>query len=291
MENLTAKVSCFARAYHYRHNTVHVFADAAAEALLGADYDRVAQSMAQGVGFFMPGFTGTAEEGLRLIVDRQLAPSVLARSASCEGALETERRLGCRQYAVFASGYDTFAIRNADPSLAVYELDLPEMIADKRARIEVAGLRTCAVPVPCDLSEPSWRDRLLDSGFRMDQKSFSSLLGISYYLGPDDFRSLLAGLGNITCEGSAICFDYPSKDDSREADINRSLAGGAREPMKARYAPDEMEALLAECGFLAYEHLDHDEMTQRYFSEYNKRCPEHPMEAPGGVCYALAVRK
>lgn len=124
MDHMTAKVSCFARAYHYRNNTVHVFADTAAEALLGEDYDRVAMSMAQGVGFFLPGFSGTLEEGLRMIVDRQLAPSVLGRSAYCENALEKEKRLGCSQYVLFASGYDTFAIRNRDDSLAMYELDI-----------------------------------------------------------------------------------------------------------------------------------------------------------------------
>ena len=31
MENLTAKVSCFARAYHYRNNDAHIFADTVAE--------------------------------------------------------------------------------------------------------------------------------------------------------------------------------------------------------------------------------------------------------------------
>ena len=108
MENITAKVSCFARAYHYKNSTSPIFADTAAEALLGQDYDRIAESMTQGVGFFLPGFNGSPEEGLRLIVDRQLSPSVLGRSAYCERMLENETRLGCRQYVIFASGYDTY---------------------------------------------------------------------------------------------------------------------------------------------------------------------------------------
>jgi len=49
---------------------------------------------------------------------------VLGRSAYCENALEKEKRLGCSQYVLFASGYDTFAIRNRDDSLAMYELDI-----------------------------------------------------------------------------------------------------------------------------------------------------------------------
>lgn len=291
MENMTAKVSCFARAYHMKNSAAHVFADTAAQALLGADYEQIAQSMAQGIGFFLPGFHGSAEEGLRMIVDRQLAPSVLARSAWCEAALENERRLGCRQYAVFAAGYDTFAIRNRDAALTVYELALPVVLADKRARAARAGLSTRAIDVPCDLSRPSWRDDLLASGFRRDVKAFASLLGISYYLEKPELECLLATLGEIMCDGSALCLDYPTDEDGREAQTNRVLAQGAGEPMRARYGAGELEMLLEACGFLVYEHLDHAAMTRRFFAEYNQRCPEHRMEAPMGVGYALAVRK
>ena len=37
--------------------------------------------------------------------------------------------------------------------------------------------------------------------------------------------------------------------------------------------------------------LDHTEMTNQYFSDYNQRDPEHSMKASAGVCYVLAVRK
>lgn len=291
MENITAKVSCFARAYHYKNSTSPIFADTAAKALLGQDYDRIAESMTQGVGFFLPGFNGSPEEGLRLIVDRQLSPSVLGRSAHCERMLKNEIRLGCRQYVIFASGYDTFAIRNSNAALSVYEIDLPQVLADKQRRIEKAGLESRAVYVPCDLSEPSWKDRLTDSGFRRNQKSFGSLQGISYYLGKDEFKSLLAAWNGLLCEGSAICFDYQSQEDSPETATNQALAQGAGERMKARYDAREIEALLEECGFLVYEHLDHAEMTDQFFSDYNQQNPEHSMEAPAGVRYCLAVRK
>ena len=69
------------------------------------------------------------------------------------------------------------------------------------------------------------------------------------------------------------------------------MAQGASEQMKAQYDAQEIEALLEECGFLAYEHLDHAEMTDQYFSDYNQRNPKHCMKAPAVVCYILAVRK
>ena len=134
-------------------------------------------------------------------------------------------------------------------------------------------------------------DQLTASGFQDDQKSFGSLLGISYYLSKDEFRSLLTTWSGMTCEGSAICFDYQSREESPETATNQALAQGAGEQMKAQYNAQEMEALLEECGFLVYEHLDHVEMTDQYFSDYNQRNPEHSMKAPAGVCYVLAVRK
>lgn len=291
MEHMTAKVSCFARAWHFENNRVHVFADSAAGALLGEEYREIAQHMTAGLPFFFPDFQGSPKEGLRLIVDRQLAPSVLARSAFCEKHLENEVRLGCRQYVLFAAGCDTFAIRNRDSGLSIFELDLPEAVADKREKIEKAGLRSCAVSVPCDLALPSWRENLLAAGYLPEQKAFGSLLGISYYLSRDAFRKLLGRAGDLMKPGSAICFDYPLRQGSRVTGINETLAAGAGEAMQAAYTEQEIHQLLAECGFLVYEHLDAVRMTEQYFAEYNRSSPDHPMEAPEGVCYVLAVRR
>lgn len=291
MDNLTAKVSCFARAYHYKNNQVHIFADDVAEKLLGDDYDLVAKSMSQGISFFLPGFQGTHEEGLRLIVEKHLSPSVLGRSAYGERMLANEKRLGCSQYVIFASGYDTFAIRNKDASLSVFELDLPEMLSDKQQRIEKADLSSTATYVSCDLSDPEWKDKLIEAGFRPNRKSFSSLLGISYYLAKDDFKSLLQSLGSIVSEGSAICFDYPTIEDSKETKTNQTLAAGAGEQMKAQYTQYELTQLLETSGFLIYEHLNHEEMTNQYFTQYNTANPDHPMQSPKGVSYVLAIRK
>lgn len=91
-------------------------------------------------------------------------------------------------------------------------------------------------------------------------------------------------------EGSVICFDYPSEEEGSEAKTNRLLAKGAGEQMKAIYARLELEKLLSGCGFKIISHLDHDEMTEQYFSDYNHCNREHPMKAPVGVGYVLAKK-
>lgn len=131
-------------------------------------------------------------------------------------------------------------------------------------------------------------DKLLEKGFEPAKKSFGSLLGISYYLEKSEWKELIQIVAGIMAPGSTICFDYPSYDESRETKINKELAGGAGEKMKALYTKEEMEELLSGCGFSVREHLDHKGMTERYFSKYNENTPKHQMTAPVGVAYVLA---
>ncbi len=294
MENMTALVSAFARAYHYRNSRVHVFADPLAEKLLSeAEYAGISRNMAQGVAYFAPDFRGTPEEALRLIVNRQLAPSVLARSAFCERAIDNAARIGCRQIVLYACGYDTFPLRARDARLRIFELDRPEMIADRRRRVAESGIApVCPVAsVGCDLAEPSWKDALTEAGFDAEKSSFGSLLGISYYLSKEDFARLIETIASVSREGSAVCFDYPQATYGDESRRNRALAAAAGEAMRAKYTYHELEALLADAGFLIYEHLDAGQATEAFFREYNRAEPEHAMAAPEGVGYCLAVKK
>ena len=287
MDNMTALVSCFARAYHYRNSESPVFSDSIAEQMLSTEeYDAISQNMAQGIGYFVQGFQGTSEEALRFIVNHQLAPSVLARSAFCERAIGNAVRLGCRQIVIYACGYDTFSLRTDNRALWMYELDRPEMIEDRSMRITRAGLEpACQVKsIGCDLSRPAWKECLLEEGFDAKRSSFSTLLGISYYLARDAFEKLIAGIASISCEGASISFDYPMNREGGESAKNRELAAAAGEAMKARYSYGEMEALLSRTGFLIYEHMDAGEATEAFFKDSD-------MTAPAGVGYCLAVRK
>ena len=291
MDNMTAKVSCFARAYHYKNNSIRIFTDDIAEKLLGEDYHQIAKSMSDGIDFFCPGFEGTREEGLRLILDRQLSPSVLGRSVFCESKLAYAIANGYKQYLVFAAGYDTYALRNKDSAIKVYELDYPELLKDKAERIKKANLKASAVNVPCDLADLEWKNELLTVGYDKDKKAFGSLLGISYYLKKVEFEQLVMSISEIMSEGSAICFDYSSVDESAETRKTQMLASEAGEQMKEVYSYKEIGMVLDKHGFKIEEHLDENDMTYRYFREYNQANPMHQMNAPVGVGYVYAVKR
>ena len=292
-KNMTALVSCFARAYHYQNNTYRIFSDTLAHQILGGDdYCAIASNLGKGIKFFNPSFEGSEEEALRWIVDHQLSPSVLGRSAFCESSLKTAYRLGCRQYLIFASGYDTFFYRNNFSNLKVFELDKEEMIQDKIRRLKMNKMDDTKVDfIPCDFREKNWISSLKNSTYQENKLSFSSLLGIIYYLKKEEFSKMIENISEMICSGSSIVLDYPTYDGSKETKINEQLASGANEEMQSKYTYKEMEAILAEHGFLIYEHLNHEEMTNTYFYSYNTLNPNHQIIAPVGVCYCLAVKR
>ena len=98
-------------------------------------------------------------------------------------------------------------------------------------------------------------------------------------------------IGSLMVRGSAICFNYQTAEESTVTKKNEELAAGTGEQMKAAYSLDELEMILQNCGFLIYEHLNHEEITEQYFGDYNAKNPRHIMQAPEGVGYILAVRE
>lgn len=292
-KNMTALVSCFARCYHYKNNKYRIFSDDIAEKILSnEEYNSIATNMANGIKFFNPNFLGTNEDALRGIVDNQLSSSVLGRCAFCEEALLNAIKIGCKEYLIFASGYDTFAYRNNIDCLKVFEIDKNEMIEDKIKRLDNNKLDYSKVNfVKCDFTNKDWINNIINSNYDRNQISFSSLLGISYYLTKEEFSNMIQSISSILCNGSSIVFDYPTYEDSKETQANEKLASGANEQMKSKYSYKEIEDILSKNGLLIYEHLDNKEMTNIYFVKYNTLNPNNKIIAPKGVCYCLAVKK
>lgn len=292
-KNMTALVSCFARCYHYKNNKYRIFSDNLAEKILSDDeYISIATNMSNGIKFFNPNFVGSKEDALRWIVNNQLSPSVLGRSIFCEKALSNAIKIGYKEYLIFASGYDSFAYRNNIKNLKVFEIDKSEMIEDKIRRLNKNKLDYSKVNfIKCDFTIDGWINNIINSNYDKNQISFSSLLGISYYLTKEEFSFMIQSISNILCNGSSIVFDYPTYEDSKETQLNERLASETNELMKSKYSYKEIENMLEQYGFLIYEHLNDKEMTNTYFVKYNTLNPNNKIIAPKGVCYCLAVKK
>lgn len=289
--NLTALMCAFAKAYHYKNNRCRIFNDNVSENLLTVDeYNSFSYNLSSGISFFNPGFIGTKEESLRWIMDNQISPSILGRSIYTEKSLETAVKLGCKQYLIYASGYDTFAYRNKHSYLKVFEIDKESIIDDKIKRVEKLNIDNINY-IKCDFTKDNWIKHIIKSEYNSNIISFNSLLGISYYLTKEEFSNMIKEISNIICEGSSVIFDYPTNNEGEESTKNRKLASGAGETMKARYSYKEIEDILTNNNLYIYEHLNDVEMTNNHFITYNTLNPNNRMKAPKGVNYCLAIKR
>lgn len=279
--NLTALLSAFARAYHFENSQNPVFGDALAKKLFSADeYTQLEKFIALG------------GQDVKAYVDRQLAPIPLARARFCEDSLTTAALTGTVQYVILASGFDTFALRNENTFLSVYEIDRPFLLADKRRRIERAGLKIprAARYIAADLSTVDLEKILTENGFDTTKKTFFSCLGLFYYLTKEEIANLLQQISQFAAEGSSLLFDF-ADNHFFSADVPRvreliKMAKESGAPMKSCFGYHELEKLLEGYDFYLYEFLSDEEMQARYFSDRNDG-----LTAFEHVHYALAVLK
>ena len=288
-QNMTALVSLFARAYHQKNKEIKIFNDSLSTKLITKkEYEMIGLNMSQGISFFNPTFKGSKEEAIKWIVDHQLSPSVLLRSAFCKEAIEEMKEKECKQYLDFASGYDSFAYYYQN-QMHVFEIDKKEVIEDKRQRCKGDDIENIQF-LPIDLSQKNWIDVLLQSSYQEDQLSISSMLGLSYYLTKDEFKKMLKQLSKHLLKGSRLVFDYPSIQESKETKINEMLAKEADESMKAKYSFAELKEILNQCHLTIIQHKNHQTMTEKYISNYNVYYKDDPIKAPEGVCYCVVEK-
>ena len=289
-KNMTALVSCFARAYHNKNSNIKIYEDNLAEKILSKEeYDNISINMSNGIKFFNPKFTGNNDEALDWIVNNNLAPSILARSAFTVKSIQRDKRLGLKQYLIFASGYDTYGYN--DKELQCYEIDRANIIEDKINRVKSANIDYSNVKyIQTDFTLDDWQNSLINSDINWNEKVFCSLLGISYYLTKDQFYNMVNKISKLICKGSTIVFDYPIIEDSEKEEITRKLAKGANEEMKSKYSYEEIELKFQEYDLLIYEHLNAEDINNEYFKEYNSKS-KNKIIAPKGVNYCLLVKR
>ena len=245
-QNMTALVSLFARAYHQKEKEVKIFEDDFSTKLItDKEYKMIGLNMSQGIHFFNPNFKGNQKEALRWIVDYQLSPSVLIRSALCKEVIDEMLEKECKQYLDFASGYDSFAYMYQH-KMKVFEIDKQEVIDDKKQRCKNVDIKNIQF-LSIDLGKDNWINRLLESSYQENQLSVCSLLGLSYYLTHDQFKRLLKEISRHMIKGSRLVFDYLSYQESDETRKSEALAKEANETMRAKYSFEQLKEILDLC--------------------------------------------
>ena len=206
MNNMTAMVCAFVKAYHNEKNNLKIYKDNYSRKIISdEEYNLISNNMRNGINFFNPNYDG--DNPLDWIVNNRLAPSVLGRSIFNEKHLNNEIKLGLKQYVILGSGYDMsrYKVNNI---LSVFELDKDDVVKDKLNRVCRANINNKNIKyIECDFNE-DWIIKIIDNGFDSSTKSYFSMLGLSYYLEKEVLKNTIITISSVLSEGSTILFDY-----------------------------------------------------------------------------------
>ncbi|WUH89359.1 SAM-dependent methyltransferase [Streptomyces sp. NBC_00433] len=232
----TAMSSARARAVHQVADSPPVFADPLAVRIIGG----VADDDPRPAGVpAMP-----AEVRLFMALRHRVAEDALWAAART------------RQVVVLGAGLDTFAYRNRNPALRVFEVDLPATQAWKRERLAEAGIGVpdSVVFCPVDFAEQTAEEGLAAAGFDRHAPAFFLLLGVAPYLTRDALLATARFVARLPAPAELV-FDYnqpaeslpPHRQATRAAQAEAMAKAG--EPWRSFFTPADIAAELADAGF------------------------------------------
>ena len=200
---------------------------------------------------------------------------MVARSRYAEDQLAGCVAQGVQQYVILGAGLDTSAYRGiATNGVTTFEVDHPNTQTWKQERLKWANIPIPALVrfVSVDFERQELAARLEAGGFRSDQPAMISWLGVVPYLTKEAAASTLAFIGKLP-QGSGVVFDYAVPRWSLgllerwALDALARRVARAGEPFRLFFAPEELNALLRECGFQRIEQLAAKEINDRYFAD------------------------
>ena len=278
-ESVTAKLCSFARSFHSAFDRNKIFDDYLAFDLLGCEqYEEIGQLIEN--DFDLTKYDGNRYFCHKNILDTlytYILPIPLSRIAFAERELNAfAAENGEIQYVILGAGLDSFAYRNENEKIKIFEVDHPATQAYKRARIKKLEWHTPKnlVYVGVDFEKDSLRDRLLESGFDTAKKTFVAFLGVSYYLPLSSIEGTIKVLEELLAKGSRIALDFPTAEDAEGVSADearrfrelKELTAKLGEPMKAEFTFDEMADVLKSKAFALRTVESPENIQTKYFS-------------------------
>lgn len=189
-------------------------------------------------------------------VARHFRAIMVVRSKYAEDQLEESITHGVSQYLILGAGLDTSAYRaTAAKNKQIFEVDHPNTQAWKMKRLKAAEI---SIPdfvhfVPVDFERHDLATALGATGFRSDQPTFVSWLGVVPYRTKEAAVHTFGFLGKLPA-GSGVVFDYSVPRFSlgfmeRLAfDALSRRVARAGEPFRLFFAPGELNIFLTGLG-------------------------------------------
>ncbi len=277
-ESATAKLCSFARAYHSGFAKEKIFDDYLAHDLMGTEGRFGAKQLIEHA-FHLKDYDPYSDLHRKLVchkLDLYFSAIVLSRSAFAEKKLMqfAEENEMC-QYIIFGAGIDTFAFRNQNPRIQIYEVDHPDTQRYKLRRINQLrwnipqNVHYAAV----DFEKDDMAEVLLHMGFCREKPAYFAMLGILYYMTPSVLEQTMKKISRLASIGSQIVFDFPDEttfaaDASGRVKELRNITASLGEPMQYGYSVEEIRQVLQKYGFYI-RHYETPEMIQKHYFENN----------------------
>lgn len=258
-ESITAKLCSFARAYHSNYGRQKIFDDYLAYDLMGKEeYEEIGQLIEHDYnGSAFDDKQSFKGDKVYPLLNQYITPIPLSRIAFAEKQLAAfAEKHGQCQYVICGAGMDTFAFRNENPNIQIYELDHPDTGKYKRQKIKKLewNIPNNVHYVAIDFSKDDMIDVLLNAGFDPNIPSFFAILGVTYYLTLAVFEQTIEKISRLSASGNQLVFDFPDETTFAQNSVERvrhltKITAKLGEPMQHGFALDEIRQALGRYGF------------------------------------------
>lgn len=275
-ESMTAKLCSFARAYHSNFSKQKIFDDYLAYDMMGKEeYERIGRLIRQ--DFDASSFDNKNEfrNGQILpVLTKYILPIPLSRVAFAEKELQDfAAQHGICQYVICGAGMDTFAFRNENPNIHIFELDHPDT---QRYKLEKLEKLEWIIPknvhyVSVDFSKDDMAIILKEAGFDTKIPTFFSILGVTYYLTLSVFEETVRKISDLSGSGNEFVFDFPDETTFSENSALRfrqlsEITAKLGEKMMHGFSTDEIKQALERHGFQIVIHETPDIIQKNCFT-------------------------
>jgi len=212
---------------------------------------------------------------------------MIARTAYFDQLFREALKQKTSQIVLLGAGYDTRAYRFAKLNHAskIYELDAAptqnrKLECLKKARIEIPEIVNF---VSIDFNTQSSKDTLLSAGYQNDQKTLFIWEGVSYYLEPESVDQTLEFVCENSHPESSLALDYTISvtDDNIDAFygvrefIHTMQEHHGSEVLLFSIPEGKIKSFLESRGFRLVEHLDNQQIEERYLTDENEQLIGH----------------
>ncbi|HTX61874.1 MAG TPA: SAM-dependent methyltransferase, partial [Methanobacterium sp.] len=200
---------------------------------------------------------------------------VIARTKFIDSLFQKAIESEFEQILIFGAGFDSRSVRFAKLSkkTKIYELDAPVTQNAKISQLKNRGIaiNPNSIFIPVDFNKESVGKKLLESGFKKNQKSLFVLEGLTMYLDPVAVEDTFRLINEFAGEGSEVVFDYVYSSVLREENLyygESEVYTGVKdrnEPWCFGIEKGEIRSFLENYDLKLVEHLNSEDLENKYF--------------------------